>query len=220
MATGLDLTVYNDPFTGYYEIPGLALYTDHTFTVDAVPPGYETVVEIVTPDDDPYEQDFPLYVDVEGCGAPGYQPEYDVFFNFEGTDGGFTVSGTTSWAWGMPTSGPGEAHSGDYVWATKTGGSVRHQRGWLYHPPAIDLTFLGTDTPVLEWYQWLVSESGYDYAPVQVSKDGGTTWTNAMVKSAARLTRPGPSTRWCWIHLQRGELPCPLPLPHRQLCDL
>jgi hypothetical protein len=44
--------------------------------------------------------------------------------------------------------------------------------------PVIDLSGYGTNTPVIQWWDWKDIESAtYDWARVDVTKDGGTTWT-------------------------------------------
>jgi len=44
--------------------------------------------------------------------------------------------------------------------------------------PVIDLSGYGTNTPVIQWWDWKHIESvSYDWARVDVTKDGGTTWT-------------------------------------------
>ena len=176
-ATGFDETLYVDPFTGYYEIE-LVEETDHTFVTTAVPSGYDVLTETVTPTGATYAHDIELMADGEACAAPGYQPDYDIFYSFEGSDEGFTPGGTTSFAWGDFTSGPGEGHSGTKGIATNPAGNYNaNELGWMASP-VIDLTGFGTSTPVIQWYDWKDIESvSWDWARVDVTKDGGTTWT-------------------------------------------
>ena len=176
-APGFSQTIYNDPFTGYYEIE-LYLGQEYNVTVTAVPGGYQPFVGTYTPDTDPDSQDYYLYVPEASCAAPGYQPDYDIFYSFESSDEGFVAGGTTSFAWGDFTSGPGEGHSGTKGIATNPAGSYNaSELGWMASP-VIDLTGFGTSTPVIQWYDWKHIESAtYDWARVDVTKDGGTTWT-------------------------------------------
>ncbi|HOH21533.1 MAG TPA: S8 family serine peptidase, partial [Anaerolineaceae bacterium] len=175
-ATGFDETLYVDPFTGYYEIE-LVEETDHTFVTTAVPSGYDVLTETVTPTGATYAHDIELMADGEACAAPGYQPDYDIFYSFEGSDEGFTPGGTTSFAWGDFTSGPGEGHSGTKGIATNPAGNYNaNELGWMASP-VIDLTGFGTSTPVIQWYDWKDIESvSWDWARVDVTKDGGVTW--------------------------------------------
>jgi len=175
-ATGFDETLYVDPFTGYYEIE-LVESTPHTFVTTAVPSGYDVLTETVTATGAAYTHDIELMADGAACAAPGYQPDYDIFYSFESSDEGFTPGGTTSFAWGDFTSGPGEGHSGTKGIATNPAGAYNaSELGWMASP-VIDLS-ANTGTPVIQWYDWKDIESAsYDWARVDVTKDGGTTWT-------------------------------------------
>jgi hypothetical protein len=117
-------------------------------------------------------------VDGAVCAAPGYQPDYDLFYSFEGSDEGFTPGGTTSFAWGDFASGPMAGHSGTKGIATNPGGNYNaDELGWMASP-VLDLTGFGTATPVIQWWDWKHIESvSYDWARLDVTKDGGVTWT-------------------------------------------
>nr|HPK26952.1 carboxypeptidase regulatory-like domain-containing protein [Anaerolineaceae bacterium] len=172
-------TIYSDPITGVYSID-LVSETEHTFEVTSVVSGYEPLVETVTPTTDALTHDIGLGIDGEVCAAPGYQPDYDFFWSFEQSDGGFTSGGTnSSWAWGDFTSGPGEGHSGTKGIATNPAGNYNnYEESWMVSP-VIDLSGFGTNTPVLQWWDWLFVESvtsNWDWAFLQVTKDG-TNWT-------------------------------------------
>ncbi|HUM48586.1 MAG TPA: S8 family serine peptidase [Anaerolineaceae bacterium] len=178
-ATGFDQTIYSDPITGEYSID-LVSETEHTFEVTSVVSGYEPLVDTVTPTTDALTHDIGLGIDGEVCAAPGYQPDYDFFWSFEQSDGGFTSGGTnSSWAWGDFTSGPGEGHSGTKGIATNPAGNYNnYEESWMVSP-VIDLSGFGTNTPVLQWWDWLFVESvtsNWDWAFLQVTKDG-TNWT-------------------------------------------
>lgn len=181
--TGFSESVFTDPFTGEYEI---TLYNSQT---------YHVVVEPMLYGYTPYEQDLPIQqgateleqdfyvnVDLAGCSAPGYGPEYDFRYDFEASDHGFTPGGTnSSWAWGEFTSGPGAAHSGNKGIATNPAGNYNNSElSWMMSP-AIDLSGYGDQTPIIEFWQWVWTESAtstWDQITFQVSKDGGTTWIN------------------------------------------
>jgi len=175
-ATGFSETIYTDPFTGEYEVE-LYLGQEYTVTVAAVPMGYEPLVDTFTPLIDTDEQDYTLYMPVGTCSAPGYTPDYDFFWDFEMDDGGFVTGGTTSFAWGDFTNGPGEGHSGTKGLATNPSGNYNpNELGWI-ESPEIDLSAYGTDTPAIQWWDWKHIESAtYDWARMDVTKDGGTTW--------------------------------------------
>ncbi|HWQ83863.1 MAG TPA: S8 family serine peptidase, partial [Anaerolineales bacterium] len=188
-APGFSQTVYTDPFTGAYEIE-LYLNQEYNVTVAAVPGGYAPFVGTFTPDTDPDTQDYTLFVDVVSCAAPGYQPDYEIYWDFETSDGGFVQGGTTSFAWGEFTSGPGEGHSGTKGLATNPGGDHSdNEDGYIISPP-IDLTGFGTDTPALQYWEWRETEFFFDFARVDVTKDGGATWTTVWgPESASEATQ-------------------------------
>ena len=121
--------------------------------------GYLPQTVAVTPTSDPYIQDFNLEIDEASCSAPGYSPEYIWYETFEGDNGGFTSGGTaSSWAWGVPTSGPGAAHSGTNLWATNLAGDYNNSESSYIISPAIDLSAYAGQTPILKWWQWVETE--------------------------------------------------------------
>lgn len=122
---------------------------------------------------------FSLAADPVACTAPGYQFGSGSVYtqDFEANDGGFTVSGTTTWAWGTPTSGPGSAHSGSNAWATNLSGAYNDFEDGYITSPVIDLSAYAGNPIIFDWWQWLQTESGFDYASVEVSNNGGTSWT-------------------------------------------
>jgi len=106
--------------------------------------------------------------------------------DFEADNGGFTTSGTTSWAWGVigPYTGtrpdfPPGAHSGLRGWATNLTGDYNNSEDGYVTSPPIDLSdalaFPGYEL-WLSWWQWLRSEANYDYASVEV-RGGSIPWT-------------------------------------------
>jgi subtilisin family serine protease len=169
----MNQTIYTDPLTGYYEVD-LVAGVDHNFEISAIIQGYEILSETVTPAYPGTTHDITLHV--PGCSAPGYLPGYDFYYNFEDSNQGFTTSGTTTFEWGTPTSGPGSAHSGINVWGTNLSGDYNNNENGYLISPEIDLTSLGVKAPVVEWWQWLVTEASYDFASVEVTKDGGVSW--------------------------------------------
>ena len=176
---GFSETIYTDPFTGYYEIE-IVEDTLHIFTTDPIPGGYDPVVEEISAEGTEYTHDIYVEIDGEVCAAPGYQPDYDIFYSFEGSAEGFTSGGAaSSWAWGDFTSGPMAGHSGTKGIATNPAGDYNnYEDSWMVSPE-IDLTGYGTDTPVIQWWDWMYVESAtynWDYGWLEVTKDGGLTW--------------------------------------------
>jgi hypothetical protein len=169
--------IWTDPVSGHYSVT-LAGGLTYIFHISAWVNGYLSEDRSVGPLTGDRTEDFALQVDAEACNAPGYHLNCYYFQDFEADDGGFTTSGTnSSWAWGAPTSGPGAAHSGSNVWATNLAGNYNNDEDSYLESPDIDLSGLAGQTILLSWWQWLRTESRYDFASVEVSKDGGSTWT-------------------------------------------
>ncbi|MGB4595257.1 MAG: Ig-like domain-containing protein [Anaerolineaceae bacterium] len=173
----LTQTVYTDPLTGEYSVE-LYLGQEYTVSVEAIPAGYNTLSTTLTPLADPETQDFYLTVPQSVCTAPGYAQDYDFFWNFETDASGFTPGGTTSFAWGDFTNGPKAGHSGTKGIATNPSGNYSASELGYMLSPVIDLSSFGADTPAIQWWDWKHIESvSYDWARLDVTKDGGTTWT-------------------------------------------
>ena len=91
---------------------------------------------------------------------------------FEGAcPNGWTLTG--DWQCGVPTSGPGSAHSGTQLIATILGGNYNNSQtyaGTTATSPPIDLST--TTAPTLRFWVWYVTESGFDGFNVKASSDG------------------------------------------------
>jgi subtilisin family serine protease len=118
---------------------------------------------------------FPGYY-VDDIGILPVSPHVVYSQDFEASNGGFTPGGTTSWAWGVPTSGPGSAHSGTKVWATNLAGNYGNNENGTIESGDIDLSAYAGQNLFVTWWQWLQTESLFDYASVEVSADGGVDW--------------------------------------------
>ncbi|UCG92575.1 MAG: hypothetical protein JSV97_02370, partial [candidate division WOR-3 bacterium] len=94
--------------------------------------------------------------------------------DFESTNGGFVAEPVTgAWEWGVPTSGPGGAHSGTQVWATILAGEYMNSADWRL--TSQDQYVATMDNPLISFYHWYDIESYYDGGNVKYSTDG-TTW--------------------------------------------
>lgn len=101
--------------------------------------------------------------------------------DFEEDDGGFVIGGTNScWEWGIPTSGPNSAASGEKVWATNLSGDYYTNSDAYIESPEIVIP--EDQMPYLSFKHWYHTENNYDYGYVQISKDDGATWTNLTGK--------------------------------------
>jgi len=97
------------------------------------------------------------------------------FTDFEDDNGGFTTNGTNNcWEWGVPTSGPNAAYSGEKLWATKLNGDYNYNFDGYIESPPIEIP--EDKLPYLIFTHWYNTENRYDYGNVQVSSDGGQTW--------------------------------------------
>ncbi len=160
----LVLTDYTDS-TGYYEIsvtPGtynVSAYKDYHWTTDTVFGVAVAVDETVTVDFTLNRLPFVSLIDAD----------------FEVSDGGFTVSGG-GWEWGTPTSGPGAAHSGSNLWATVLDGDYGSNADYSLLTPSVDLSYV--EPPIyLSFWGWYDTESWFDNCDLDISTDGGGSWT-------------------------------------------
>jgi hypothetical protein len=95
----------------------------------------------------------------------------------DSSNGGFTTSGTTTWAWGAPSSGPMAAHSGANVWATNLSGTYNNSEDGYLISPVINLSAYSGSGISINWWQWFQVESSFDYVSLEVSSDGGTSYS-------------------------------------------
>jgi hypothetical protein len=96
--------------------------------------------------------------------------------NLEANDGGASTGGAfgNEWAWGVPTSGPGAAHSGTRVWATQLAGNYRdNANDWLCLPPVA----LGSADEATVSFRLWASAQGADGLRLQ-GLDPNVGWTD------------------------------------------
>jgi VWFA-related protein len=95
---------------------------------------------------------------------------------FETGSTGWSTSG--SWAIGAPTSGPGSGYNSSNCAATNLSGNYpNYANDWLISPE-ITLTPISSSSRfTLSFMEWFAIESGYDFGYVEISTDGGSTWT-------------------------------------------
>ncbi|MBS4534717.1 S8 family serine peptidase, partial [Clostridium sp. D2Q-14] len=104
---------------------------------------------------------------------PGITVGYEQ--DFESTPVGWTSYGDNdSWEWGEPTSGPGEAASGEKVYGTVLDGDYANSSDDTLMMPPIDLP---EGESYLQFNNWYSLESNYDYGYVRISTDQ-ENWTN------------------------------------------
>ncbi|MGG4168606.1 S8 family serine peptidase [Rossellomorea vietnamensis] len=106
---------------------------------------------------------------------PGITVGYEQ--DFEADPTGWTSYGPgNSWEWGVPANGPGNASSGEKVYATNLDGTYDNSANMSLQMPPIDLP---EGESFLQFKQWHELERNYDYGHVFVSTDG-EEWTQAL----------------------------------------
>ncbi|MCF6409257.1 S8 family serine peptidase [Pseudalkalibacillus salsuginis] len=105
--------------------------------------------------------------DYEVTVLPGISTGYSTDFESEPT-GWITWGDNNTWEWGAPTSGPGEAASGEKVYATNLDGDYDNNANMTLMMPPIDL---GDGEAYLQFNNWYNLENNYDYGHVVVSTD-------------------------------------------------
>jgi hypothetical protein len=119
--------------------------------------------------------------------------------DFEGGNGGLT--GTGDWQYGVPTSGPGAAHSGTHLWATNLAGNYGTSVSSTLTFPA--MAALAADSK-LDLWMWFDSELRWDGGNVKASTDGGSTWAvinpvpGQKYDTIASTSTAGIAGQWCY----------------------
>ncbi|MFZ7946334.1 S8 family serine peptidase [Neobacillus sp. 19] len=97
--------------------------------------------------------------------------------DFESNPDGWTSYGANdSWQWGVPTTGPGSAFSGEKVYATNLTGPYASKANASLQMPPIDLP---EGNSYLQFKQWYELERNYDFGHVFVSTDG-VNWVQKL----------------------------------------
>ncbi|MET8952359.1 kelch repeat-containing protein [Streptomyces sp. NPDC004129] len=178
--------VDTDPVTGRYAVrlPDDGNYKLH---VAATLPGYRTADDTVAVGTGDVRHDMALPVDASACTALGYRFGYDgTTTGFEGWTGaapkdGWTVTDTAgsgvTWRFDDP-SGTGNDTGGTGEFAevdSRDGGIDTHETTSLVSP-VLDLS--GDATPIVSFDNSFTSPRYNSNAYVEVSVDGGQTWTS------------------------------------------
>ncbi|WP_052345843.1 S8 family serine peptidase [Paucisalibacillus sp. EB02] len=106
------------------------------------------------------------------------------FEDFETEPEGWTVVGENpTWEWGVPTSGPNAAASGEHVYATNLAGNYRDSMREMLVMPAISLPEEPASLHFKQWHsfeQSIYTGTAYDYGYVMVSPNG-QDWTGLLM---------------------------------------
>jgi cysteine-rich repeat protein len=88
---------------------------------------------------------------------------------------GWTLTG--EWQCGVPTSGPSSAVSGTRVVATNLGGNYSEDQAWASNYVQTPAFPVNGPSPTLSFMMWLRSENSWDGLRLEVSTNGGSTWS-------------------------------------------
>ncbi len=188
-----DTVFWTDPTDGYYSLT-LAEGTPFVFNVNAWVDGYDPAAVNVPPLTGDTTVNIALQPDAL-CTAPGYKIANGIVETFESGDvpEGWTVVDNLGngqvWQFDDPGN-RGNLTGGDGGFAIVDSDNYG-MSGWqdteLVSPP-FDAS--GLTTVMLEFDTDYNTYSGADYADVDVSVDGGTTWTNVWQKHGADYRGP------------------------------
>ena len=118
-------------------------------------------------------------VEVKAGISTGYFENFDASY----APVGWNSSGANdAWEWGAPTSGPGEAYSGENVYATNLDGLYNSSMDAILVMPPVDLPEGPSFLQFKHWHNFEESSAGraWDYGHVKISTDG-VNWTNLQM---------------------------------------
>ncbi|NME06459.1 S8 family peptidase [Psychrobacillus sp. BL-248-WT-3] len=129
---------------------------------------------------------------------PGVTVGYSEDFEAQPT-GWYSFGNQNSWEWGVPTSGPGNAASGEKVYATNLAGQYANNMNATLVAPPIDLPEGNSYLQFKQWHNFEQASSGtaWDYGHIVVSTDQ-VNWTQLL-----RVT--GISTAWGDVEVDLSE---------------
>jgi hypothetical protein len=196
------LVVYSDPVTGDYTA-NLQDATEYTVVVTAVGPGYARGGGVLVTGGSPIDADWALEASAL-CDAPGYGAgTYGPPVLSESFDGGVLPPG-----WSIQTDSGVSwivmdgADPCGFFEGNRTGGSgpfaiVNSNCAFSFDDtylvtPVVDLS--GSANAAIRWANDFIASGFGDLAEVDVTIDGGTTWTNVWKGPASGLPGPGIQT--------------------------
>ena len=111
----------------------------------------------------------------EDTEAIGIEVMADIFEDFETDDAGFVHAGQMdTWQYGVPTSGPNAAYSGQKLWATNLSGNYANGSNASLTSPAYRISGAAA---MLSFRSWISLESCCDQGSVEISTTGGSSWS-------------------------------------------
>jgi hypothetical protein len=195
------VTAYSDPVTGAYGA-NLTDATTYDVVVTAVGPGYAPAAGTVSTAGAPLEKDWTLVISAL-CVAPGYgagiyTPVLSESFDAGVLPPGWTIQTESGVSWTI-TEGADPCGLFD---GNRTGGSgpyaiVNSNCGFSFDDtylvtPVVDLS--GSPNATIRWANDFIATGFGDVAEVDVTINGGSTWTNVWKGPANGLPGPGIQT--------------------------
>ncbi len=115
-------------------------------------------------------------IEVKAGITTGYFENFDTSHS---PVGWYSKGANDAWQWGAPTSGPGEAYSGENVYATNLAGNYNSSMNATLVMPPVDLPEGPSFLQFKHWHNFEESSAGraWDYGHVVISTDG-ENWTN------------------------------------------
>ena len=140
---------------------------DGSYTMTAVPPGSVAVCASIAN----LTARGKLVTVASGQVTGGVDFVLKAAYDFEVDGEGFTANA----GWARGTDATSGAHSGTKVWGTVLGGNYANCADYRLDIPPVSLVNMTSAT--LHCWNWYRAEAGYDGGNLQVSTDGGVTWT-------------------------------------------
>jgi len=196
-------TAFTDPATGAYAV---SLLADASYTLRVTPllPGYQSVTEQITVGSGAVTENVALPVDLLACTAIGYHPVLSGATQpFDAASGpaGWAVSNTSlhypgyadqpGWVFTNPGARPNDTGgTGGFAIVDSDHDGQFHYQDTKLISPAV--SFAADKSPVVQFATDL-EPAVNSAAAVDVSADGGKTWTSAW-RNAGFPGDPGPAT--------------------------
>jgi N-acetylneuraminic acid mutarotase len=197
---GATAVSYTDPATGRYALP-VPPHGSYTIDVTPITPGYQPVTVTVAVGATGLTRDISDPVNLTACTAPGYRFVASLSEDFDGKTkpAGWSVVTTgnpgNTWQFGQPVGANGTGGTGDYAAANQQ--QFQDPANTDLITPAVSLS--GTADPQVQFDSYSVSSNvpPQENEAVQVSVDGGKTWTTAAA--------------WTGTAIPGGPVSVPLP---------
>jgi hypothetical protein len=193
---------YTDPATGRYTLR-LPANSTYTLQVDPVYSGYQVTTADLTVGAKPGRKDLDIPVDAAACVAPGYRQTFShgtETYDGTGTPDGWSVTGSGHiWRFDDPA-GRGNLTGGAGGFAIADSGYFADRQNTSLLSPVLDLT--GNDTPAVRFDTFYRKFSDASKADVDLSVDGGTTWSTVWHRDTVSA---GPGTESIALRAAAGK---------------